>query len=54
MKGEKGSQSQSGEGGIDELSNESFNTHALNSSIISDDNQSNVVYAYPNQVFKIT
>jgi hypothetical protein len=57
MKGEKGGQ-QLGEGNtIDELSDESFGTQSLNTTILSDEAQHNVIYTTaafaPSQVFKL-
>ncbi|KAI1286993.1 Nuclear transcription factor Y subunit beta [Halotydeus destructor] len=46
MKGDKSATGQGEGGAMEELSNESFSTQALNAAIITDDQASNVVYTY--------
>lgn len=57
MKGEKGGQQMGDNNTIDELSDESFGTQSLNTTILTDDAQHNVIYttaAFANQqVFKL-
>ncbi len=58
MKGEKGGQHVSDGNTIDELSDESFGTQSLNTTILTEDGQHNVIYtaatfAPTQQVFKL-